>query len=78
MLGRVLQGVVVSKAGDKSVIVLVERRVAHPLFKKFVRCSHKYMAHDENNSCNKGDVIRIRERSPVSKRKSWEIMLDRA
>lgn len=75
---RVLQGTVVSDACDKSVVVLVERRVTHPVFKKVVRKSKKYMAHDENNASKKGDVVRIRETRPISKRKTWEVMAEGA
>lgn len=75
---RILQGTVVSDACDKSVVVLVERRVTHPVFKKVVRKSKKYMAHDENNASKKGDVVRIRETRPISKRKTWEVMVEGA
>ncbi len=75
---RVMQGVVVSAAGDKTVIVRVERRVMHPLYKKVIRRSKKYAAHDENNRCKEGDVVRIRESRPYSKRKRWEVIFDAA
>jgi small subunit ribosomal protein S17 len=75
---RILEGVVVSDAADKSVVVLVERRVKHPVFKKIIRKSSKFMAHDENNASKKGDVVRIQECRPISKRKSWEILGDTA
>ena len=75
---RILQGTVVSDACDKSVVVLVERRVKHPVFKKFVRKSAKFMAHDEANASKKGDVVRIQECRPISKRKSWEVLSDAA
>lgn len=71
---RVLQGVVVSDGADKSVLVRVERRVTHPVYKKVLRQSKKYLAHDENNDCAVGDVVRIRECRPFSKRKSWEVL----
>jgi len=71
---RVLQGTVVSDAADKSVVVNVQRRVSHPVYKKFITRSKKYMAHDEANSAKKGDVVQIRECRPLSKRKSWEII----
>lgn len=70
---RVLQGVVVSDKADKTIVVLVERRVMHPIYKKFIRQSKKYMAHDESNACKAGDVVRIRECRPLSKRKCWEV-----
>ena len=75
---RILQGTVVSDAADKSVVVLVERRVKHPVFKKIVRKSKKFMAHDEGNACKKGDIVRIRECRPLSKRKTWEVIADTA
>ncbi|MDH3228231.1 MAG: 30S ribosomal protein S17 [Alphaproteobacteria bacterium] len=71
---RVLQGTVVSDAADKSVVVNVQRRVSHPVYKKFITRSKKYMAHDEANAAKKGDVVQIRECRPLSKRKSWEIV----
>src|SRR5436309_11798994 len=74
MSKRVLQGVVVSDACDKTVIVRVERRVMHPIYKKFVTRSKKYAAHDENNSYRPGDVVRIEESRPISKRKCWIVL----
>ncbi|MFQ5958398.1 MAG: 30S ribosomal protein S17 [Alphaproteobacteria bacterium] len=73
---RILQGTVVSAAGDKTVVVRVERRLMHPMYKKFIRRSKKYAAHDEDNRCKTGDVVRIRESRPYSKRKSWEVIFD--
>ena len=73
---RILQGKVVSDAPDKTVVVLVARRVMHPLYKKFVRKSKKYHAHDEANSYKVGDSVRIRECRPISKLKSWEVVSD--
>jgi|TARA_Y100000294_G_scaffold172511_3_gene187356 small subunit ribosomal protein S17 len=69
-----MQGVVVSDKMDKTVTVKVERRVMHPLYKKFIRRSKKYSAHDENNACKVGDVISIRECKPISKNKRWEVL----
>jgi small subunit ribosomal protein S17 len=74
MSKRVLQGVVVSDASDKTVIVRVERRVMHPVYKKFVTHSKKYAAHDEKNSYRAGDVVRIEESRPISKRKCWIVL----
>ncbi len=71
---RVLQGVVVSDKTDKTVTVLVERRVMHPIYKKFIKRSKKYHAHDETNSVKSGDTVRIRECRPISKTKSWEVV----
>ncbi len=75
---RILQGTVVSDACDKTVIVSVERRLMHPLYKKFIRKSKKYAAHDEDNRCKKGDAVRIRECRPISKRKTWEVVVPEA
>jgi small subunit ribosomal protein S17 len=72
---RVLQGVVVSDACDKTVIVRVERRVMHPIYKKFITRSKKYAAHDETNGRHTGETVRIEESRPISKRKRW-IVLD--
>ena len=71
---RVLQGVVVSDSCDKTVIVRVERRVIHPLYKKFVSRSKKYAAHDEENRYRAGDAVRIEESRPLSKRKRWVVI----
>jgi small subunit ribosomal protein S17 len=75
---RVLQGVVVSDAMDKTVVVRVERRVMHPIYKKFIRRSKKYAAHDETNIVKIGDVVRIRECRPISRSKSWEVVAENA
>jgi small subunit ribosomal protein S17 len=74
MSKRVLQGIVVGDACDKTVIVRVERRVIHPVYKKFVTYSKKYAAHDENNSFRTGDSVRIEESRPISKRKCWVVL----
>ncbi|WP_135469637.1 30S ribosomal protein S17 [Crenalkalicoccus roseus] len=71
---RVLTGRVVSDKMDKTVTVLVERRVMHPLYKKFIRRSKKYAAHDEANLCKEGDVVQIEECPPISKRKAWMVI----
>ena len=71
---RIMQGVVVSDKMEKSVVVNVERRTQHPLYKKFIRRSKKYVAHDENNSCKEGDVVQIQECRPISKRKNWKVL----
>tara|TARA_R110000787_G_scaffold116446_3_gene226701 strand:+ start:255 stop:491 length:237 start_codon:yes stop_codon:yes gene_type:complete len=73
---RILQGVVVSDKADKTVSVRVERRVMHPLYKKFIRQSKKYAAHDAENRCKEGDVVRIQECRPISKSKTWEVLAD--
>ncbi|HJM50495.1 MAG TPA: 30S ribosomal protein S17 [Alphaproteobacteria bacterium] len=71
---RVLQGVVVSDANDKTIVVEVERRIKHPLYKKFIRRSKKVHAHDPDNTAKQGDKVRIRECRPISKLKSWELV----
>ena len=75
---RILQGVVVSDKMDKTVVVSVERRVMHPIYKKFIRRSKKYHAHDENNQFKIGDTVRISECRPISKTKTWEVIVDQA
>ncbi len=64
-------GLVTSSAADKSVVVKVENLVMHPLYSKFVRTTSKFMAHDEENTCNEGDRVLIEECRPLSKRKRW-------
>jgi small subunit ribosomal protein S17 len=71
---RVMQGVVVSDKMDKTVVVRVERRVQHPIYKKFIRRSKKYVAHDELNEVKAGDIVRIRECRPLSRSKRWEVL----
>ncbi len=71
---RILQGVVVSDKQDKTITVRVERRLMHPIYKKFIRRSKKYAAHDEANTAKTGDVVRIRECRPISKNKTWELV----
>ena len=71
---RVLTGRVTSDKQDKTVTVLVARRVMHPLYKKFIRRSKKYAAHDEINECKVGDTVRIEECRPISKRKTWIVV----
>lgn len=71
---RIFKGEVVSNACDKSVVVKVTKRVMHPIYKKFVKCSKKFMAHDESNNFNIGDIVKIRESRPFSKRKTWEVI----
>lgn len=71
---RILQGVVVSDKNEKTVVVKVERRFAHPVMGKIVRLSKRYHAHDESKEFKTGDVVRIRECRPLSKLKSWEVL----
>ena len=67
-------GVVVRNKMDKSIVILVERKVKHPKYGKFVKKSSKFMAHDENNECNIGDTVRIMETRPLSKNKCWRMV----
>lgn len=71
---RILQGVVVSDKMDKTVVVRVERRMMHDKYKKYIRQSKKYAAHDENNQFKVGDVVKIRESRPMSRSKCWEVV----
>jgi small subunit ribosomal protein S17 len=73
---RILQGVVVSDKMDKTIVVQVERRVMHPIYKKFVRRTKKYAAHDEANAHKVGETVRIQECRPISKRKRWAVLTD--
>lgn len=66
-------GVVLTNEADKSVVVKVENLVMHPLYRKFTRISTKFMAHDEENTCNHGDRVLIEECRPLSKRKRWRV-----
>ena len=75
---RILQGVVVSDKQDKTIVVSVERQVMHPVYKKFIKKSKKYAAHDENNQFKVGDTVRIEECAPVSKNKTWTVIVDNA
>ena len=75
---RILQGVVVSDKGDKTVVVSVERQVMHPVYKKFVKKSKKYAAHDENNQFKTGDNVSIIESKPYSKTKKWTVLTPNA
>ena len=67
-------GVVTSNKMDKTIAVSVERRLRHPIYGKFVKKSKKFIAHDENNDCNIGDVVRIMESRPLSKTKRWRLV----
>jgi small subunit ribosomal protein S17 len=75
---RVMQGVVTSKSGDKTVVVNVERLMMHPIYKKTIRRSKRYHAHDESNAIAVGDKVRIEECRPMSKLKRWTIVADEA
>ena len=67
-------GVVVSDVQDKTIVVNVERRTSHPLYRKVVKVSKKFTAHDENNEAKKGDTVRIVETRPLSKNKRWRLV----
>jgi small subunit ribosomal protein S17 len=72
-LKRTLTGTVTSDKMDKTITVLVERKVKHPLLGKIIRVSKKYHAHDENNECHTGDVVTIEECRPLAKTKAWRV-----
>ncbi len=67
-------GVVTSNKMDKSIVISVERKVKHPMYGKFVKKTKKFMAHDENNDCRIGDIVRIMETRPLSKNKCWRLI----
>jgi len=67
-------GVVSSNKMDKSIVVMVERKVKHPLYGKFVKKSTKFIAHDEENKCNEGDMVKIMETRKLSKNKNWRLV----
>lgn len=71
---KVRIGTVVSNKMNKSIVVAIERRVAHPLYKKYYKRTTKLMAHDEKNECSVGDVVKIMETRPLSKRKRWRLV----
>jgi small subunit ribosomal protein S17 len=71
---RVLSGKVVSDKNDKTITVLVERRIMHPVYKKFIRRTKRFMAHDEDNRYKVGDLVSIIESRPMSRRKRWEVV----
>ncbi len=73
---RVLEGLVVSDKMDKTITVLVERRYMHPVYKKYLKRTDKYAAHDENNIAREGQKVRIIECAPISKRKSWTLVTE--
>ena len=74
MAKKVLTGKVVKDQNDKTIVVLVKRRYAHPFFKKVITSSKKYHAHDEKNKFKIGDVVKIIESKPFSKNKKWEVL----
>ena len=66
--------VVSSSKMDKTITIVVERKLRHPIYGKFVKKTKKFAAHDENNECNEGDTVRIMETRPLSKRKRWRLV----
>ena len=75
---RILQGTVITASSEKTIVVKVERRVRHPLYKKTIKRSNKFHAHDEGNDCKVGDQVRIIECKPISKKKSWSVMQEKS
>ena len=73
-LARNVSGTVVSNKMDKSITVLVERRIKHPIYGKYIKRSKKIMAHDPENQCQPGDAVTIRESRPISKSKTWMLL----
>ena len=73
-LRKVRQGVVVSDANDKTIVVAVEERKPHPIYKKMITSTKKFHAHDENNEAGVGDTVQIRETRPLSKMKRWRLL----
>ncbi|MDC0349050.1 30S ribosomal protein S17 [Alphaproteobacteria bacterium] len=71
---RILKGMVVSDKADKTIVVKVDRRFMHPIYKKYITKSKKYAVHDEANSFAEGDVVNIKECRPISKRKTWVVL----
>jgi small subunit ribosomal protein S17 len=71
---RILTGKVVSNSRDKTIAVLVERKVRHPIYKKYIKRSTKVHAHDEKNECGLGEVVRVSESKPFSKTKNWALV----
>jgi len=67
-------GVVVSSSMEKSILIAVKRKVKHPIYGKFVNRTSKFMAHDEENTCNVGDLVKIAETRPLSKNKRWRLV----
>jgi small subunit ribosomal protein S17 len=74
ILNKIRVGVVASNKMDKTVTVLIERKIKHPIYGKFVKKSKKFFVHDEKNECNEGDLVKITETRPLSKNKSWKLV----
>ena len=71
---KILQGTVISSKQDKTITVLVERKIRHPMLKKIIKRSKKYSAHDEDNKFKEGEKVSIIECKPISKKKTWQVM----
>ncbi|UDG79355.1 30S ribosomal protein S17 [Candidatus Ecksteinia adelgidicola] len=71
---RTLQGHVISNKMNKSIVVVIQRKVKHSIYKKFIKRTTKFHVHDENNICNVGDIVEITECRPLSKTKSWKLI----
>ena len=74
MSKRILKGKVTSAKNNKTIVVIVERKYSHPFYGKVIKRSKKYHAHDEKNTCKEGDMVKIVECKPISKKKSWEVV----
>jgi len=74
MSKKILNGKVINDKNNKTIVVLVKRKYTHPFFGKVITSSKKYHAHDENNKFKVGDIVKIIESRPISKRKKWEVM----
>jgi small subunit ribosomal protein S17 len=74
LLNKIRVGVVASAKMDKTVTVLIERKLKHPIYGKFVKKSRKFFVHDEKNECTEGDTVKITETKPLSKNKSWRLV----
>lgn len=75
---RIFEGVVVSDINDKTIVVRVESKIKHPVYKKYIMRSSKYSAHDPENTCKKGEIVKIIEGKPVSKSKRWHVMYEQS
>jgi small subunit ribosomal protein S17 len=73
-LRKTRTGVVIKNGMDKSITIAIERKVAHPIYKKYFKKTTKLMAHDEKNECSIGDVVKIMETRPISKNKNWRLV----
>ena len=71
---RVLKGIVVSDKSDKTITVLVSRKIMHPVYKKYIKKSKKYLVHDKDNKFKNGEIVSIQENRPISKTKKWIVI----